>query len=41
VEALAIICHRSQAAYLGGKIVLKLKEVVPRALFSIALQAAV
>lgn len=41
VEALAIICHRSQAAYLGGKIVSKLKEVVPRALFSIALQAAV
>lgn len=41
VEALAIICHRSQAAYLGGKIVLKLKEVVPRALFAIALQAAV
>lgn len=41
VEALAIICHRSQAAYLGWKIVLKLKEVVPRALFAIALQAAV
>ncbi len=41
VEALWIICHRSQAAYLGGKIVLKLKEVVPRALFSIALQASV
>lgn len=41
VEALAIICHRSQAAYLWGKIVLKLKEVVPRALFAIALQAAV
>lgn len=41
VEALAIICHRSQAAYLWWKIVLKLKEVVPRALFAIALQAAV
>lgn len=41
VEALGIICHRSQAAYLWGKIVTKLKEVVPRALFSIALQAAV
>ncbi|MBW7954876.1 elongation factor 4 [Candidatus Gracilibacteria bacterium] len=41
VEALALICHRSQAAYLGGKITSKLKEVVPRALFSIALQASV
>ncbi len=41
VEALAIICHRSQAAYLWGKIVLKLKEVVPRALFAIALQASI
>lgn len=41
VEALWIICHRSQAAYLWWKIVGKLKEVVPRALFSIALQASV
>jgi GTP-binding protein LepA len=41
VEALAIICHRSQAAYLWWKIVAKLKEVVPKALFAIALQAAV
>lgn len=41
VEALSLICHRSQAPYLGGKIVLKLKEVVPKALFAIALQAAV
>lgn len=41
VEALAIICHRNQAQYLGGKIVSKLKEVVPRAMFAITLQAAV
>lgn len=41
IEALAIICHRTQAAYLGWKIVSKLKEVVPRALFSITLQASV
>jgi GTP-binding protein LepA len=41
VEALSLICHRSQAAYLWGKIVLKLKEVVPKAQFAIALQAAV
>ncbi len=41
VEALALICHRSQASYLWWKITTKLKEVVPRALFTIALQAAV
>lgn len=41
VEALSLICHRSQAPYLWWKIVLKLKEVVPKALFAIALQAAV
>lgn len=41
VEALSLICHRTQAAYLGWKVTKKLKEVVPRALFSIALQAAV
>jgi len=41
VEALSLICHRTQASYLGGKITKKLKEVVPRALFSIPLQAAV
>lgn len=41
VEALSLICHRSQAPHLGWKITLKLKEVVPRALFTIALQAAV
>jgi GTP-binding protein LepA len=41
VWALSIICHRSQATYLWWKIVSKLKEVVPRALFSIALQAAI
>jgi len=41
VEALGLICHRSQANYLWWKITSKLKEVVPRAMFTIALQAAV
>lgn len=41
VEALSTICHRTQAPYIWWKITKKLKEVVPRALFSIALQAAV
>ena len=41
VEALSLMCHRSLAATVGGKVCKKLKEVVPKALFSIALQAAV
>lgn len=41
IEALSIICHRSQASYFWWKITKKLKEVVPRALFSISLQRAV
>mgnify|MGYP002152350064 CR=1 FL=1 len=41
VEALSLICHRIQAPYLWWKITQKLKEVVPRALFAIPLQAAV
>ena len=41
VSALSMMCHREQARFLGGRITAKLKEVVPRALFSIAIQAAV
>ncbi|MDD4151979.1 MAG: translation elongation factor 4 [Candidatus Gracilibacteria bacterium] len=41
VDALSLICHRNSRAYLGGKMVRKLKEVVPKAQFAIALQAAV
>ncbi len=41
VDALAFICHREQAHYIGGKVCSKLKDVVPRALFSIKIQAAV
>ena len=41
VSALSMICHRTQAQFLGGKITKKLKEVVPRALFAIAIQAAI
>ena len=41
VEALAFITHRDQASYVWWKICAKLKEVVPRALFSIKIQAAV
>lgn len=41
VDALSIMCHRTQAAYLWWKITKKLKEVVPKALFTIAIQASV
>ena len=41
VAALSMVVHRTQARYIWGKIVAKLKEVVPRALFAIALQAAI
>ena len=41
VDALAFICHRTQAAYMGGKICKNLKENIPRALFSIKIQAAI
>lgn len=41
VSALSMMCHRDQARFFGGRITVKLKEVVPRAMFSIAIQAAV
>lgn len=41
VEALAFICHKDQAHYIGWKICKNLKETIPRALFTIKIQAAV
>jgi len=41
VEALSFICHKSQAHYIWWKICSKLKETIPRALFSIKIQAIV
>ncbi len=41
VEALAFICHREQAHYIGTKICSNLKESIPKALFVIKIQAAV
>jgi GTP-binding protein LepA len=41
VEALSFICHADQAHYIGTKICKNLKETIPRALFSIKIQAAV
>ncbi|HEY4964511.1 MAG TPA: translation elongation factor 4 [Candidatus Saccharimonadales bacterium] len=41
VDALSIVVHRSEAQYLGRETVQKLKDVIPRQNFQVALQAAV
>ena len=41
VDAFSLMVHRSRARYLGGKIAEKLKENIPKAQFSIAIQAVV
>ncbi len=41
VDALAFICHRSQARLLWGKICANLKTSIPKALFTIKIQAVV
>lgn len=41
VDALSLMCHRSEADALGREITKKLKEVIPRQNFEVALQAAI
>ena len=41
VDALAFICHRKQARYLWWKLCANLKESIPKALFTIKIQAVV
>lgn len=41
MDALSIMCHRSEADALGREITKKLKEVIPRQNYEVALQAAI
>lgn len=41
VDSLSLIVHRSEAERIGNAVVLKLKEVIPRQLFEVSLQAAI
>lgn len=41
IDALAIMCHRTEADAIGREVTKKLKEVIPRQSFEVALQAAI
>ncbi|MGB0208446.1 MAG: elongation factor 4, partial [Candidatus Puniceispirillaceae bacterium] len=41
VDALSMIVHREQAEYRGRAICTRLKDLIPRQMFKIALQAAI
>ena len=41
VDALSIIVHRSQATYRGRAVVAKMREIISRQMFDVAIQAAI
>ncbi|MCD8525193.1 MAG: translation elongation factor 4 [Gammaproteobacteria bacterium] len=41
VDALAVIVHRSQSQYRGRQLVEKMREIIPRQMFDVAIQAAI
>ena len=41
VDALSVICHRDNGFYIGQKLTSKLKDIIPRQLFEVPIQAAV
>ena len=41
VDALSTICHRSNARYRGREVVAKMRELIPRQMYDVAIQAAI
>ena len=41
VDALSVICHEDSAYYIGQKLTAKLKDIIPRQLFEVPIQAAI
>jgi GTP-binding protein LepA len=41
VDALSVICHKDSAFYIGQKLTNKLKDIIPRQLFEVPIQAAI
>lgn len=41
VDALSVICHKDNAFSIGQKLTSKLKEIIPKQLFEVAIQAAI
>ena len=41
IEGLSVMCHKTEAQNLGSKLCTKLKKIIPRANFAIAIQAAI
>lgn len=41
VDALSVICHKDNSFYIGQKLTAKLKDIIPRQMFEVPIQAAV
>ena len=41
VDALSVICHEDSAFHIGQKLTAKLKDIIPRQLFEVPIQAAI